>query len=81
MFSPLEQFSINKIIPLQAVFFDLSITNSTILTFIVCNLVVIFYNLACSKAKLIPHASQTLFELLYEFILHTVLLQNVKKHG
>tara|TARA_Y100001954_G_C15316099_1_gene362997 strand:+ start:92 stop:283 length:192 start_codon:yes stop_codon:yes gene_type:complete len=61
-FSPLEQFSINKIIPLQLAFFDISITNSTILTFFACNIAILFYNFACYNAKLIPNASQTIFE-------------------
>ena len=81
MFSPLEQFSINKIISLQLGFFDFSITNSTVLTFLAVNLAVIFYNFACYKAKLVPHASQTLFEYLYDFIFYTVLSENVKKNG
>jgi ATP synthase subunit 6 len=79
--SPLEQFSINKIISLQFGFFDFSITNSTILTFLACNLAVIFYNFATYKAKLVPNASQTLFEYLYDFIFFTVLSENVKKNG
>jgi len=79
--SPLEQFSINKIIPINLMFFDFSITNSTILAFIACNLAVIFYNFACYQAKLIPTAAQTMFEYLYEFIFFTVLSENVKKHG
>ena len=80
-FSPLEQFSINKIIPLQLAFFDISITNSTILTFFACNIAILFYNFACYNAKLIPNASQTIFEWLYDFIFYTVLSENVKKNG
>ena len=81
MFSPLEQFSINKIISLNIGPFDFSITNSTVLVFLACNVAVIFYNFACYKAKLIPHASQTMFEYLYDFIYFTVLTENVKKNG
>jgi ATP synthase subunit 6 len=80
-FSPLEQFSINKIIPLQLGLFDISITNSTVLTFLACATAVTCYNFACYKAKLIPTASQTMFEYLYEFIFFTVLTENVKKNG
>ena len=78
-YSPLEQFSINKIIPLQLGFLDFSITNSTILALLACTVAVTFYNFACYKAKLIPTASQTMFEYLYEFIFFTVLSENVKK--
>jgi F-type H+-transporting ATPase subunit a len=81
MFSPLEQFSINKFVPLHLAFLDFSITNSTILVFLACSLAITFYNFACYKAKLIPHASQTLFEYLYDFIYFTVLTENVKKNG
>jgi F-type H+-transporting ATPase subunit a len=80
-YSPLEQFSINKIIPLQLGFLDFSITNSTILALLACTVAVTFYNFACYKAKLIPTASQTMFEYLYEFIFFTVLSENVKKNG
>ena len=81
MFSPLEQFSINKIISLQVGVFDFSITNSTILVFLAVNLAIIFYNFACHEAKLVPHVSQTIFEYLYDFIFYTVLSENVKKNG
>ena len=81
MFSPLEQFSINAIIPIRLGFFDFSITNSAILVFLACNLAIFFYNSGAYKAKLVPHASQTLFEYLYDFIYFTVLTENVKKNG
>jgi len=80
-FSPLEQFAINKIISLQLGFFDFSITNSTILAFLACNLAILAFNFACYKAKLVPTASQSMFEFLYDFIYFTVLSENVKKNG
>jgi F-type H+-transporting ATPase subunit a len=49
--------------------------------FLAVNLAVFFYNSAVYKAKLVPHASQTLFEYLYDFIFYTVLTENVKKNG
>jgi ATP synthase subunit 6 len=81
MFSPLEQFSINKILSLNIGFFDISVTNSTILTIFACCLVITFSKFACYKAGLVPHASQTLFEFVYDFIFYTVLTENVKKNG
>jgi hypothetical protein len=53
-FSPLEQFSINRIIRIFLGSFDFSITNSSILVFISCSVALLFYNFACSNAKLIP---------------------------
>ena len=80
-FSPLEQFAINKIISLNLAIFDVSITNSTVLTFLVCIVAVTFFNFAIFKAKLIPTASQSMFEFLYDFIYFNVLTENVKKNG
>ena len=79
--SPLEQFSINKIISIQLSVFDFSITNSTVIAFLAVNLAILAYNFACYKAKLIPTASQSMFEFLYDFIFFTVLSENVKKNG
>jgi len=55
-FSPLEQFSINRIIPIFLGSFDFSITNSTVLVFISCTVAFLFYNFAISNAKLVPSA-------------------------
>jgi F0F1-type ATP synthase membrane subunit a len=52
--SPLEQFSINKFLPIFIGNFDFSITNSSVLVLFVCCLGFMFYNFACTNAKLIP---------------------------
>jgi F0F1-type ATP synthase membrane subunit a len=55
-FSPLEQFSIIKIVPLFLGRLDFSFTNSSVLVLLSCTLAFIFYNFACSGAKLVPGA-------------------------
>jgi hypothetical protein len=55
-FSPLEQFSINKIISIPLGFFDFSITNSSILAVLSCTIAFFFYNFAITNARLIPTA-------------------------
>jgi hypothetical protein len=55
-FSPLEQFSINKFIPIFIGLFDFSITNSTILVFLSCFVAFLFYSFAVANAKLVPFA-------------------------
>jgi len=80
-FSPLEQFSINKIISIPLGFFDFSITNSSILAVLSCTIAFFFYNFAITNARLIPTAWQSCAELIYEFIYFTVLSENVKKNG
>jgi hypothetical protein len=52
--SPLEQFTIFKLISLSILGFDLSITNSTLFAFIACSLAFLFFNFVSSNAKLIP---------------------------
>ena len=54
--SPLEQFSIIKLIPISFGIVDISFTNSSLLTVLSCLLAIIFYSMACSNAKLIPSA-------------------------
>jgi len=50
----LEQFSINRIIPIFIGNLDFSITNSTVLVFISCLVAFLFYNFAVANAKLVP---------------------------
>jgi len=53
-FSPLEQFSIHRFISIFIGSFDFSITNSSVLVFFSIGFALLFYNFACSGAKLIP---------------------------
>jgi F-type H+-transporting ATPase subunit a len=80
-FSPLEQFAINKIIPIFIGVFDFSITNSAILVFLACLICFLFFNFAVANAKLIPNGWQSSAEFIYEFIYFNVLTENVKKNG
>ena len=80
-FSPLEQFSIMKLFTLFLGPFELSFTNSSLLAFLSFSISLVLLNLACSGARLVPGAWQTVFELLYEFVYFSVLSENVKKEG
>jgi len=80
-FSPLEQFTINKFIPIFIGNLDFSITNSTVLTVFSCSVAYFFYNFAVSNAKLVPSAWQSLAEFIYEFVFFNLLTENVKKNG
>ena len=81
-FSPLEQFTIIKIIPFNPIGrFDFSFTNSSLLALLSCLLAFILYNFACSNAKLIPSSWQNIVESLFEFIYFNVLNENIKKGG
>jgi ATP synthase subunit 6 len=80
-FSPLEQFSIIKIIPIFLGSFDFSFTNSSLLAILSCTLAFVIYNFACANSKLVPNAWQSVVEFMYEFIYFNVLAENVKKDG
>jgi ATP synthase subunit 6 len=81
LFSPLEQFSITKLIPLFIGTFDFSFTNSSLLVTISTLLAFLVYNFAISGSKLIPTTWQSVIEFLYEFIYFNLLSENVKKNG
>jgi hypothetical protein len=56
-FSPLEQFTIIKLIPFTLPGgFDFSFTNSSLLAALSCMLAFTLYNMAVSNAKLVPNA-------------------------
>jgi len=80
-YSPLEQFTIIKLLPISFGFFDFSFTNSSLLAVMSCTLAFLALNFVCFKAKLIPNAWQSVLEFLYEFIYFNVLSENVKKNG
>ena len=81
-FSPLEQFTIIKLIPLTiSGGLDFSFTNSSLLAALSTLLAFVFYNFACSNAKLVPSVWQNIVESLFEFVYFNVLTENVKKNG
>lgn len=80
-FSPLEQFSIFKLIPISFFGLDLSVTNSTLFAGISCFISFIFFNFICSNAKLVPSLWQSIAETLFEFVFYNVLSENIKKGG
>ena len=80
-FSPLEQFTIFKLIPISLFDLDFSITNSTLFAALSCSLAFIFFNFICSNSKLIPTLWQSIAESLFEFVFYNVLSENIKKGG
>ena len=79
--SPLEQFSIYKILPLSFGFVDLSITNSSLFVIIIFLIMFIGFNAILSNALMIPTVWQTILEMFYEFVYHNIVSENVRKNG
>jgi len=81
IFSPLEQFSVYKIIPLQFSFIDLSLTNSSCFAIGASALIFMIFSSICSNAKIIPAIWQTILEMFYEFVYFNIVSENIKSEG
>lgn len=79
--SPLEQFSVYKLVPMSLGCFDLSITNSALFAIIASFLIFFVFTCVFSQAKLIPTVWQSIIEMLYEFVFYNVVSENIKKGG
>ena len=72
MKSPVEQFTIKTLVPLEACGYDISFTNASL--FMVLSVIVssLFLYLGIKKSSLIPNRFQSSVELLYEFVSNMV---------
>nr|AIA61060.1 ATP synthase F0 subunit 6 [Cyanidiaceae sp. MX-AZ01] len=78
--SPLEQFELVTLIPLNIYNYNISITNATLFLFIVL-IVFLFITLFSLQGKfLVPTRWQLLIEMYYEFII-TIVLDNLGRKG
>tara|TARA_Y100000589_G_scaffold308676_1_gene325445 strand:+ start:40 stop:780 length:741 start_codon:yes stop_codon:yes gene_type:complete len=78
--SPLTQFEIKKIIPLEVLGYDISFTNSSLAMLSTTIIISLFLILGLSKTSLIPSKRQSLVEISYEFIAN-MINDNVGKDG
>lgn len=67
--SPLHQFEIKKIIPLEIGKYDLSFTNASAFMVLMVGMVLCFLILSVRKQSLVPTKFQLMAEMLYEFVL------------
>jgi F-type H+-transporting ATPase subunit a len=65
---PLEQFSVERIVPLHIGSLDISYTNSALFMTIVVIVSVVLLVAATSRAALVPGRMQSIAELAYEFV-------------
>ncbi len=80
MASPLAQFEIKTIIPLNLFDYDVSFTNSSLTMILSLLTVILFLYLGIKKAHIIPGKIQSLVELSYEFI-SGMINDNIGKEG
>ena len=68
MASPLSQFEVKTIIPIEAFGYDISFTNSSLAMLITVLLIVLFMYIGSRNLSVIPSRGQTVLESTYEFI-------------
>ncbi len=68
MASPLSQFEIKTILPIEVFGYDISFTNSSLAMLATVLLIILFLSIGLKNSSIIPSKSQTLVELSYEFI-------------
>jgi ATP synthase subunit 6 len=69
MNSPLEQFAISTIVPIEFGSVSISFTNASLFTLLVCTLMYATYSLSMTNATVIPNNWQAGTEAVYEAIL------------
>jgi F-type H+-transporting ATPase subunit a len=78
--SPLEQFLIREIVPIEIGGYDVSITNSAVFMMVAVVLITLFLVSATVRGALVPGRMQSMAELSYEFIAN-MLRENVGTEG
>lgn len=65
---PISQFKIEKILPLEALGYDISFTNSSLFMLATVGVAAGFFVLTTSGRGLIPSRGQSISEVIYEFV-------------
>lgn len=78
--SPLEQFQIERLIPLHIGSVDVSYTNSALLMTIAVVLIALLLIAGTSRGALVPGRIQSMAEMAYEFVSNMVD-ENIGHHG
>ena len=80
MASPLSQFEIKTLIPIEVFGYDISFTNSSLAMLVTITSILLFMVIGLKSSSIIPSRKQSLLELTYEFIAN-MILDNVGKSG
>ena len=80
MANPMEQFNIERIVPLDIAGKDLSFTNSSLWMLAAMLIVAAFLYIGTAKPQLVPGRAQAAVEMVYDFI-RDMLRENVGKEG
>ena len=80
MASPLAQFEIKKIIPIEMFGYDVSFTNSALAMSVTVLTIFIFMLIGLKDLRIVPSKTQTIIESSYEFIAD-MIGDNIGKDG
>ena len=80
MASPLAQFEIKKLLPIDFYSYDLSLTNSSLAMILSAILIIFFLYFGLRNLNVIPNKSQAAVEMSYEFIA-SMIRDNIGKDG
>lgn len=80
MSSPMEQFNIKPLIPLEIDGYDISFTNSALFMTLAVVLSTLFIVLSMRRRSLIPGTMQSVVEVLYEFVAG-IVKENIGPEG
>ena len=78
--SPLEQFEIHPILGFNLGWIDLSFTNSALSLFIATVTFYLFADFSLKNKKIVPNSSQSIIELIYEFV-HGIVQEQIGSKG
>lgn len=78
--SPLDQFKIEPILPVQIGGYDVSFSNSSLFMFVAIATITLFLVLGMKKRAMVPGRWQSLAELSYEFVAG-MLKENIGSEG
>lgn len=80
MASPLEQFTVKPLIPINIGGYDISFTNSSLFMIITVLTIVVLFAFCLRKRNIVPSVSQSIPETTYDFI-HNLLKNSAGKDG
>ncbi len=80
MASPLEQFTIKPLIPIEVEGYNISFTNSSLFMVITVLSIITLFLLCLRKRTVVPTISQSIVESTYDFI-HNLLYNSAGKDG
>lgn len=78
--SPLEQFQIISLIPIEIFYINLSFTNASLFMVLATILIINFFSNAVKNARIIPRRKQAFAESIYEFV-YNLVYENVGDKG